>query len=142
MIIAGQMKRAVNHQVFDLSVETQTLFARVTFGGFDRNHDVSNVTRFIVIGHPSAFMISEGKHICRSVNPAIIAVQSAHGAVAYEGNCQKRVREADPIEQVPRQFGGSISVNLAQSLAIQNFNLLSLRPSASLSVCPSVMARG
>src|SRR5262245_16673273 len=122
MIVAGQMKRAVNHQVFDLAVETQTQFARVTFGGFNRYHDVSDVTRFIVFRRPFTLMISEGKHICRSVDPAIIAVQTAHRAVAYEYYRQNSVRASYAIEHVPRQFGGPAPVYLARSLADDDLN--------------------
>jgi hypothetical protein len=82
------------------------------------------VTRFIVSRRPFTFMISEGKHICRSVDPAIIAVQTAHPAVAYEYNRQNGVLAAYAIEHGPRQFGGPAPVNLEQSLAVDDLNLI------------------
>src|SRR5215831_8939480 len=114
------MKRAMYHQVFNLATEAQAQFARPSVGGLYRNHDVSNVTRLIVGRRPFPFMISEREHVCRPVNPAIIAVKAAHRAVAYERDGQDGVRAADAIEHGPRQCGGPISVNLAQSLAVDD----------------------
>src|SRR5262245_49183349 len=117
------MKRAVNHQKLDLAVEAQAQFARVASGRLDRNYDVSDVTRLIAGRRSFSFIISEREHVCRPVDPAVIAVKSAHRAVAYERDCQNGVRTADAIERGSRQFNDSIFVNLAYPLAVDELNL-------------------
>src|SRR5262245_15770791 len=140
------MKRAVNHQMFDLLIEAQSQFARVTFGGFNGNHHISNVTRLIASRRISILMINERKHVCRPINPAIIAVKMinerkhvcrpinpaiiavkpAHRAVAYERDGQYGFRTANTIERGPRQSGDSTPVNFAQSLTVNDLYLSAL----------------